>query len=72
MARYINEHIPGLTIPAAIVDELATAADPLQTGIDIALRLARTSRQHCDGFHLMVMGREELIPDLVKEINPCR
>lgn len=72
MARYINAHIPGLTIPAAIVDELAAAPDPLQTGIDIALRLAHASRQHCDGFHLMVMGREELIPDLVKEIQTCR
>ena len=68
MARYINAHIPGLTIPEAIVDELAAAANPQQAGIDIALRLARTCRPYCDGLHLMVMGREELIPDLVKEI----
>jgi len=72
MARYINEHIPGLTIPEAIVTELAESAKPLQTGIDIALRQMRAVRPHCDGLHLMVMGREELIPDLVKEITTCR
>jgi 5,10-methylenetetrahydrofolate reductase len=71
MARYINEHIPGLTIPEEIVTELAASATPLQTGIDIALRQMRAARPHCDGFHLMVMGREDLIPDLVKEITPC-
>jgi 5,10-methylenetetrahydrofolate reductase len=72
MARYINEHIPGLTIPEAVVDELDASASPLQTGIDIALRQMRAARPYCDGLHLMVMGREELIPELVKEMTSCR
>jgi 5,10-methylenetetrahydrofolate reductase len=66
MARFINRHIPGLTVPDQLIDELASAADPLATGVAIAGRLAAACRPYCDGLHFMAMGREEVIPDILK------
>ncbi|HEY6839227.1 MAG TPA: methylenetetrahydrofolate reductase [Geobacteraceae bacterium] len=69
MARYINRNIPGLTIPAPIIDELETAQDPALKGVEIACRLAAAIRPYCDGIHVMAMGREDVIPTIVREIR---
>lgn len=69
MARYINRNIPGLTIPDAVIDKLAAAADPAAQGVEIACRLASEAAQFCDGIHIMAMGREEMIPKIVEAIR---
>ncbi|MBT0654542.1 methylenetetrahydrofolate reductase [Geomobilimonas luticola] len=69
MARYMTLHIPGLRVPDHIVTELEEASDPAAKGVEIAARLAAAARRHCDGIHVMAMGREELIPDIIKEIR---
>ena len=67
MARFINKRIPGLTVPEDIILELESAADPAARGIEIAARMAAAVRPHCDGIHIMAMGREEMIPLILKE-----
>ncbi|GAM10631.1 bifunctional homocysteine S-methyltransferase/5,10-methylenetetrahydrofolate reductase [Geobacter sp. OR-1] len=69
MARYINKHIPGLTIPDIIIDQLAGAPDPAMKGLEIACRLAVEAAPLCDGIHIMAMGREELIPNIVETLK---
>jgi len=69
MARYVNARIPGLTVPAPIIEELENAAAPLAKGVEIARRLAAEVRPFCDGIHIMAMGREELIPEIIKEVR---
>ncbi len=66
MARYINARIPGLTVPQAIIEELEGAAKPIDKGVDIARRLAAEVRPFCDGIHVMAMGKEELIPEIIE------
>jgi 5,10-methylenetetrahydrofolate reductase len=68
MARYINRHIPGLTVPEAVIAELETAANPESKGLEIACRLAAAVRPWCDGIHVMAMGREDTIKSIVKEV----
>ncbi len=68
MARYVNSNIPGLKVPAHFIAELEAAADPLATGVAIAKRLAAACKPHCDGLHIMAMGREELIPEILSSI----
>ena len=72
MARYINKNIPGLKIPESIIEELEAAPDPAAKGIEIARRLAAAVRPHCDGLHIMAMGREETIPVILEEVHSCR
>jgi methylenetetrahydrofolate reductase (NADPH) len=69
MARYINRNVPGLKVPDHLVAELEGASDPLAKGVEIASRLATAARPHCDGIHVMAMGREDLIPEIIKEIR---
>jgi len=69
MARYVNDHIPGLTVPASIIEELKNAEAPLAMGVEITRRLAAEVRPFCDGIHIMAMGREELIPEIIKEVR---
>jgi len=69
MARYINRNIPGLRVPDEIIAELEQSADPAATGLAIACRLARAVKPDVDGIHIMAMGREELIPEIVKAVT---
>ena len=67
MARFVTRQIPGLKVPGELIEELDGAADPVAAGVAIARRLAGALRPHCDGLHIMAMGREDLIPEIVKE-----
>lgn len=69
MARYVNAHIPGLTVPASIIEELENAFNPITKGVEIARRLATEVKPICDGIHIMAMGREELIPEIIMEVR---
>ncbi len=69
MADFINRNIPGLKIPAAVVERLASAADPAAEGVRIATELALQCRDLCDGIHLMAMGRDEVVPEIVSALK---
>ena len=69
MARFVNSNIPGLKVPDAIIEELANADDPLAKGVEIARRQAVELAPHCDGLHIMAMGREELIPEILADVR---
>ncbi len=69
MARYINKNIPGLTVPDEIVAELEQAANPAETGVEIACRLANALKPYSDGIHIMAMGREEVIPEIAQALK---
>ena len=69
MAGYMNENVPGIFVPQALIDEMATAekGKGIQKGIDIAGRLIKQLKEEsiCDGVHIMAIGREELVPDIL-------
>jgi len=69
MARYINNNIPGLRVPDAIIAELEQAANPAETGVEIACRLAKALKPYSDGIHIMAMGREEVIPEIAQALK---
>jgi 5,10-methylenetetrahydrofolate reductase len=69
MADFINRNIPGLKIPADVVERLATSADPAAEGVRIATELAVRFRTVCDGVHLMAMGRDEVVPEIVSALK---
>jgi len=69
MARFVTANIPGLKVPPELTAELAAAADQPLQGVAIARRLIAAIRPWCDGVHVMAMGREDLIPDILKEVQ---
>jgi len=69
MARYMNENVPGITVPRAIIDEMATArrGKGLQKGIEIAARFIKAMREEnlCHGVHIMAVGNEKSVPEIL-------
>jgi 5,10-methylenetetrahydrofolate reductase len=65
MARFLNEHIPGVRVPEPLIERLEAASEPLQEGVAIARELVAAARSHCQGVHLMTLGQEEKIPEIL-------
>ena len=69
MARYMNKNVPGIFVPEELIDEMGAAKkeDRIETGVQIAGRMIRQLREEkmCDGVHIMAIGKEELVPDIL-------
>ena len=70
MATYMNENVPGVFVPQYLIDELAQApkGKGIATGIEIAGRLISQIKEEriCDGVHIMAIGREERVPEILE------
>jgi 5,10-methylenetetrahydrofolate reductase len=70
MAMYMTENVPGVFVPQNLIDELAAApkGEAIHKGIEIAGRMIATLEKEsiCDGVHVMAIGREEVVPDILK------
>ncbi len=71
MAKYMNDNVPGIFVPQNLIDELAAApkGEALNKGIEIAGRMIAVLKRDsiCDGVHVMAIGREELVPNILAE-----
>ncbi|MEK6682205.1 MAG: methylenetetrahydrofolate reductase [Nitrospirota bacterium] len=68
MATFINNNVPGITVPQNLIDELKAAGKEkaLSAGLDIAARTIRAVRDICDGAHIMAIGMEDKVPEILK------
>jgi methylenetetrahydrofolate reductase (NADPH) len=66
MARFVNEKIPGIFVPDALIAELERSSSPLETGIEIAARQVRELKGIVRGVHLYTMGLEERVPEILE------
>jgi methylenetetrahydrofolate reductase (NADPH) len=69
MARFMNKNVAGVNVPQELIDEMAAAPKgrALDKGIEIAGRMIKRihDEKMCDGVHIMAIGREELVPDII-------
>lgn len=66
MARFLDANLPGVSVPESIIDEMDSAAVPADTSIEITSRLIRDVRDMCDGTHIMAIGWESRIPEILE------
>jgi len=70
MAKYMTNNVPGIIVPKAMIDELATAekGKGLQKGIQIAVRFIKTIKDEklCHGVHIMAVGNEGVVPEILE------
>jgi 5,10-methylenetetrahydrofolate reductase len=70
MAKYMTDNVPGVFVPQNLIDELAAApkGEAINKGIGIAGRMIATIKKEsmCHGVHVMAIGREEVVPDILK------
>jgi len=67
--NYMNNHIAGISVPPEMIEELK--ADPEKTkagvtGIEIVARIIRECRGYCSGVHIMALGWESKVPDVLR------
>ena len=70
MARYMTDNVPGIFVPPQLIDELAVApkGEALTKGIEIAGQMIAALKKDplCDGVHIMAIGKEELVPQIME------
>jgi len=72
MAKYMNDEVPGVFIPDALMKRMSdaeAAGNGEEEGVQIALELMAKikGKQGVNGFHLMAVGWEEIVPRIVTE-----
>jgi 5,10-methylenetetrahydrofolate reductase len=70
MAAWLNGNVPGIRVPDPILSEMQAAADAgreEQVGIAIAVRLIRELRGLVNGVHIMALGWEAHIPEILDQ-----
>ena len=65
MARYVNKHVEGVSIPDSIIDQLMKASDKQKTSIEIAGGLIKELKGLCQGVQIIPIGWEKQIPALL-------
>ena len=72
MARFLNEKLPGVSVPQSVIEEMDAARDAAAASIEITARLIRDIRGVCDGVHLMAIGWESRIPAILAAAGLAR
>jgi methylenetetrahydrofolate reductase (NADPH) len=74
MAKYMNDEVPGVFIPAALMERMQAAekaGNAQEEGVQIALELIEKIRkfegQGVNGLHIMAVGWEEIVPRIVTD-----
>jgi methylenetetrahydrofolate reductase (NADPH) len=69
MARYVNKHVEGASIPDSIIDQLMKASDRQKASIEIAGGLIKALKPLCQGVQIIPIGWEKQIPPLLDYVG---
>jgi len=65
MARFMNKNVAGVNVPEPLIKKMSDAKDKTQTGIEIAASLIRELSRICQGVHIMPIGWEAKVPQIL-------
>ena len=69
MARFMNSNVAGVNVPDGLIEEISSASRlgrPAKA-VEIAARLIRDMKGMCQGVHIMTLGWERYVPQLLEE-----
>ena len=69
MAKFMNKNVAGVHVPQEMIDALAADKERAKagiTGVEIAARIIRECRPYCQGVHIMALGWEAKVPQLLE------
>ena len=69
MARFMNANVAGIMVPDSIINEMAETSkeDRKKKAVEISARIIRQVKPFCQGVHIMPLGWDELVPDIILE-----
>jgi 5,10-methylenetetrahydrofolate reductase len=67
MAKFMDEKVAGISVPASIIEEMEATAkeDRKKKAVEISARIIEQVRPYCQGVHIMPLGWDELVPQIV-------
>ena len=68
MAKYMNRGVPGVVVPDSIIQRMTDCekADREKVSIEICGELVSTMKDMCQGAHLMTLGWDHCVPDIIQ------
>ena len=69
MAKFMNKNVAGVHVPQEMIDALAADKERAKagiTGVEIAAKIIRECRPYCQGVHIMALGWEAKVPQLLE------
>ena len=66
MAAYMNENVPGIEVPDALIRKIADATDRAATSSEISASIISEIRPMCRGVHVMAIGWEDKVPGILE------
>jgi len=65
MARFMNKNVAGVFVPDNLIEEIDKAPDKAKKSIEIAARLIKELKGLCQGVHIMPIGWDKKVPDVL-------
>ena len=72
MCKFMNRNVAGVHVPQDMIDALAADKERAKagiTGLEIAAKIINECRPYCQGLHIMALGWDSKVPELMKMIN---
>ena len=69
MAKFMNNNVAGIHVPQEMIDALAADKERAKagiTGVEIAAKIIKECKPYCQGVHIMALGWESKVPELLK------
>ncbi|MBI4970837.1 MAG: methylenetetrahydrofolate reductase [Candidatus Omnitrophica bacterium] len=67
MARYMNEKVPGIHVPEAIINEMEKASDKEAACVEITANIIRDLKPLVQGIHIMPIGWSHVVPKILEK-----
>jgi 5,10-methylenetetrahydrofolate reductase len=72
VVKFINEKLAGLEVPAYIGERIAAAERPSLEAVELAVEQVTACRDICDGVHIMPLGLDASVPEIVERAGVGR
>ena len=71
MAKYMNQYVAGVFVPDDLIKEMADTEknDRKNKAIEIAARIIRELKPTCQGVHIMPLGWDNTVPEIIKQAD---
>ena len=70
MAKFMNNNVAGIHVPDEMIEELKADKEKTKagiTGVEIAARIIKECKPYGQGVHIMALGWESKVPELLKQ-----
>jgi len=69
MAKFMNANVAGINVPESIIKEMEETKkeDRKKKAVEITARIIRQIKPLCQGVHIMPLGWDELVPEIINE-----